>query len=64
MVKLECPYCGRPAVSMMRKLILGPITSATCKTCGERISVSYLSILFLVPFYAAIVWWALRVEPF
>jgi predicted RNA-binding Zn-ribbon protein involved in translation (DUF1610 family) len=64
MVKLECPHCGRPGISRMRKILLGPVTSTTCKACGEKLSVSYLSVLFLVPFFAAMVWWALAVEPF
>ena len=64
MLNLECPYCGKPAVSTWRKLCLGPVTTAKCEACGERISVSYLSVLFLVPFFAAMIWWALAVEPF
>jgi endogenous inhibitor of DNA gyrase (YacG/DUF329 family) len=58
-VKLECPHCGRPAVSGLRKLLLGPATRATCSECGKRVSVSYLSVLWIFPLCALTMWFAM-----
>ncbi len=63
MRKLNCPHCGKPGISAMRKICLGPAVTATCKTCGKNVGVPYMSMLAVVPFLAAIFGSAL-VEPF
>lgn len=37
----RCPHCGRPALSPLRKLVLGPSVSAACRACGGRIGVAF-----------------------
>ena len=59
LVKLRCPHCGRPGVSGLRKLFLGPVTWATCRECGKRVSVSYLSVLWIIPSWALVIWLAM-----
>ena len=54
MRKLNCPHCGKPGISAMRKICLGPAVTATCKTCGKKVGVPYMSMLAVVPFLAAI----------
>lgn len=45
-----CPHCGGPGISSTRKLSLGPAVPATCRSCGRRIGVPWLSMVTLVPF--------------
>ncbi len=52
---LTCPHCGKPGISAMRKLFLGPAVPATCKTCGKKVGVSYSSIFAGIPVVAAII---------
>ena len=47
-----CPYCGKPAMSAGEKATLGPFKSVNCKSCGKRISVSWMSLLALAAFFA------------
>ena len=63
MRKLICPHCEKPAISAMRKMWLGPTTSATCQACGKQVSVPYISILAVIPFLVGILG-ATHVEAF
>ena len=54
MSKLACPYCGKPGISVIRKMFLGPAVPATCKACGEKIGVPYAAMFAGVPFVAAV----------
>ena len=63
MSKLNCPHCGEPAISVNRKMWLGPAGRATCKACSKKVGVPYIAMLAVVPFVAAIFGSAL-VEPF
>ena len=63
MSKLNCPHCGKPAISVMRKMWLGPAGRATCKACGKKVSVPYMAMLAVLPVVPAIFGSAL-VEPF
>jgi hypothetical protein len=62
MSDLECPHCGKPGISVFRKLCLGPAMPATCKVCGKKVGVPYSSMLVVAPFIVAIVATA-AVEP-
>lgn len=53
-VMLTCPHCGNQAMSQARKLWLGPASSASCTACGRKVSVSWLAMLAVTPFLAAI----------
>ena len=55
MSKLDCPHCGKPGISIMRKMFLGPAVPATCQACGEKIGVPYTAMLAGLPFLAAVV---------
>lgn len=37
----RCPHCGRAALSLARKLVLGPAASAACRACGRRVGVAF-----------------------
>lgn len=63
MNRLKCPHCGRPGISILRKMCLGPALPATCKMCGKKVGVPYTALLALIPFVAAILATAF-VEPF
>lgn len=54
MSKLNCPHCGRPGISILRKMCLGPAVPATCKACGKKVGVPYAAMLAVIPFVAAI----------
>lgn len=52
-----CPHCGaQPCLPVWRKLCLGPMASARCRTCGLKVTVAPLqaglalapTLLFLV----------------
>ena len=55
MKDLQCPQCGKPGISILRKLCLGPLMPATCKACGRKVGVPYIAMLALTPFYATII---------
>lgn len=48
---LACPNCGKETISAWRKFSLGPATSTRCKACGAKISVSWRSLLGLMPLF-------------
>lgn len=50
----KCPHCGKPGISVWRKLWLGPAIPATCKQCGNKVGVPYSSAMFvMIPFIIA-----------
>ena len=56
MEKLICPHCGKPGISVMRKICLGPAWAATCRACGKKVGVPYKAmVLAAIPAFAAIV---------
>ena len=63
MSKADCPHCGNPGISVLRKLCLGPAVPATCKACGKKVGVPYTAMLAGIPFLAA-VFGSTLVEPF
>ncbi len=50
-----CPHCGKPGISGFRRVCLGPALPATCSQCGEKIGVSYWSMLTVLPLLAGII---------
>ena len=46
----KCPHCGKPGISVWRKLTIGMYNSAICKECGNEVSVSYTSMIILAIF--------------
>ncbi len=47
MNKLECPHCHQQAMTPFGKACLGPARSVPCAACGERVSVSWYSMVGL-----------------
>lgn len=37
----RCPHCGQPALSPVRKLVLGPSASIACRACGRPVGVAF-----------------------
>lgn len=48
----SCPHCGRPGITPMGKLSLGPAVPATCRSCGRKIGVPWSGMLTMLPFFA------------
>ena len=46
----KCPHCGKPGISVWRKLFLGPIFPTTCKQCGNKVGVPY-SAWFIIALF-------------
>jgi hypothetical protein len=46
---IACPNCGNETISAWRKFSLGPAISTRCKQCGAKVSVSWRSLLGLLP---------------
>jgi RNA polymerase subunit RPABC4/transcription elongation factor Spt4 len=50
-----CPHCGsNPAVSFWRKSCLGPAVTTKCRACKKKVSVSWASLLVVIPIVAGI----------
>lgn len=45
---LACPYCHQPAMTIWKKLTIGPRHSVACRSCGKKITVSKAAILAIV----------------
>ena len=41
----QCPHCGQPAISALRKTVLGPGVPVACQSCGKSIKITYPSWL-------------------
>lgn len=50
-----CPYCGHAAMTLAAKSCVGPLKHVPCAACGRQVSMSWLTLLALVPFLAGIV---------
>ncbi len=37
----QCPYCGQPAISVLRKTFLGPGVPVACQACQKSVAVTY-----------------------
>jgi hypothetical protein len=50
-----CPHCGHsPAVPLWRKSTLGPAVTTRCRACNHKVSVSWVSLLTLLPMFGVI----------
>ncbi len=54
MSKDRCPHCGGYCLSRLRRSFLGPISSAPCRSCGERVGVPYWSAITVIPIIVAV----------
>ena len=46
---VKCPYCGRAAMSLMRKSGLGPGRTINCQSCGKRVTTHSMSVFAAIP---------------
>ena len=46
---VTCPYCSRPAMSLMRKSGLGPGRRINCQLCGRPVTTHSISVLAAIP---------------
>jgi len=48
-IMVRCPYCGRPAMSLMRKAGLGPGRKVDCQSCGKPVTPHSMSVFAAIP---------------
>jgi hypothetical protein len=46
---VKCPYCSRPAMSLMRKSGLGPGRMINCQWCGKPLTTHSMSVFAAIP---------------
>ena len=46
---VKCPYCGRPAMSLMRKSGLGPGRTINCQSCGMPVTTHSMAVFAAIP---------------
>src|SRR5260370_13862465 len=46
---VKCPYCGRPAMSLLHKSSLGPGRAVSCQSRGRMVSAHWIGIFSAVP---------------
>jgi hypothetical protein len=37
----QCPHCGKPAISALKKSVLGPGAPVACRSCGKPIKITF-----------------------
>jgi hypothetical protein len=37
----QCPHCGKPAITFLRKVFLGPGAPVPCQACEKTVKVSF-----------------------
>jgi len=46
---VNCPHCGRAAMSLLRKSALGPGRVVKCQACGKPIVAHWMAVFAAVP---------------
>jgi cytochrome b subunit of formate dehydrogenase len=46
---VKCPYCSRPAMSLMRKSGLGPGRAINCQSCGKKVATHWIAVFAAIP---------------
>lgn len=46
---VKCPYCGRPAMTLMRKSGLGPGRTIDCQSCGKPVTTHSMGVFAAIP---------------
>lgn len=46
---VKCPYCGRAAMTLMRKSGLGPGRAIACESCGKPVTIHSMAVFAAVP---------------
>jgi hypothetical protein len=50
----SCPSCGKTAMPVWKKTLIGTNTRIKCRSCGTEVSLAPLEILWALPLAAAI----------
>ena len=50
----SCPSCGKTAMPVWKKTLIGTNTRIKCRSCGTEVSIAPLEILWALPLAAAI----------
>ena len=50
----RCPSCGKNAMPVWKKTLIGTNTRIRCRSCGTEVSIAPLEILWALPLAAAI----------
>lgn len=37
----QCPHCGNPAITVLRKIFLGPGAPVACQSCNKSVRISF-----------------------
>lgn len=45
----KCPYCGHPAMSLLRKSALGPGRAIKCQSCGKLVAAHWAAVFAAIP---------------
>ena len=46
---VKCPYCSRPAMTLMRKSGLGPGRRINCQSCGRSVMTHSMGVFAAIP---------------
>jgi hypothetical protein len=46
---VKCPYCGRAAMSHLRKSGLGPGRAVPCQSCGKKVAAHWAAVFAAIP---------------
>ena len=46
---VKCPYCSRPAMSLLRKSGLGPGRIINCQSCGKPVTTHSMAVFAAIP---------------
>jgi hypothetical protein len=46
---VKCPYCGNPAMTLVRKSALGPGRIINCESCGKPVTTHSMAVFAAVP---------------
>ena len=50
----RCPSCGKTAMQVWKKTLIGTNTHIKCRSCGTEVSIAPLEILWVLPLAAGI----------
>jgi hypothetical protein len=50
----RCPSCGKSAIAVWKKTLIGTNTRIKCRSCGTEVSIAPLEVLWALPLAAAI----------
>jgi hypothetical protein len=46
---IKCPYCSRPAMTLIRKSGLGPGRTINCQSCAKPVTIHPMGVFAAIP---------------